>query len=572
MRTDVQAELSTNIATDGDGLQAGAQLGRYQILKRLSVGGMAEIFLARSMGPPGFQKVVVLKRILPQLANRAQIVEMFLDEARIAATLQHQNIVQTYAIDTADGGYFLAMEYLHGEDLRSILVQALKQGRRIPFHQVIHILISLTDGLDYAHRKLDFDGAPLQIVHRDVTPSNVIVTYDGNVKLLDFGIARAANRSNSTQSGTLKGKIAYMSPEQCRGLPLDRRSDIYSVGVLLWELSLGRRLYRGLSEFDTMKAIVDQKVIAPREYDPNYNEKLQRIVLKAVEKDPERRYQWAKEMQQDLEALARERGLYLSSSTLKSYMEELFGEKIEAWREAQAQGKTLDQHLEMVIGYEGELEEGLGEERGSPSLVPTRHLTPLKKRKFLLPSLGAAACALFLGVGFLRRPAPPVIEARATPAPALVPSSNPTISMSALPHKEVATVESAGVQDQLTKPERDPKPVKQERSDSRHQHHPHHHHESASPRVVAKPPGRTEVIQDSIAQGVVGKGKLVIASSPWCNVTVDGVDSGQTPISLTLKAGPHKVLLTNPEFKIRREATIVLQSDQIVRKKFDFVF
>ena len=188
---------------------------------------------------------MVIKRILPQLATKTDFVEMFLDEARIAATLQHPNVVQMYDVGVVDGNYFIAMEYLHGEDVRSLQRTLHRQDKRLPLEHALNIVIGVASGLHYAHEKVGFDGKPLEIVHRDVTPQNVIVTYDGAVKLLDFGIAKASNRFGETRFGTLKGKVPYMSPEQCRGEPLDRRSDIFSLGIMLYELTLGKAALSG---------------------------------------------------------------------------------------------------------------------------------------------------------------------------------------------------------------------------------------------------------------------------------------------------------------------------------------
>ena len=195
---------------------------------------MAEIFLARIRKMTGFQKMVVIKRILPQLAQNTEFVEMFLDEARIAATLEHPSIVQTYDVGVLDENFFIAMEYLHGEDVRSVMRMLRNRNLKLPIEVALHIVISACAGLHYAHEKVGFDGHPLEIVHRDVSPQNIIVTYEGGVKLLDFGIAKASNRLRETRFGTLKGKVPYMSPEQCRGEPLDRRSDIFSLGIMLY--------------------------------------------------------------------------------------------------------------------------------------------------------------------------------------------------------------------------------------------------------------------------------------------------------------------------------------------------
>ncbi len=307
---------------------------------------MAEIYLAKVSGLQGFEKLVVVKRILPQLANDNQFIEMFLDEARVAATLQHPNIVQMYDIGAADDNYFISMEYVHGEDVRSIMRQLRKARRPLPLDQAINICIGVCAGLHYAHDKRGFDGTPLNIVHRDINPQNVIVTYDGGVKILDFGIAKASNRLNTeTRHGTLKGKIPYMSPEQCQGRPLDRRSDVYAIGIMLYELTTGTRLYRGDSDFEVMKQIVEHPVIPPSSRKQPYPLELEQIVLRALQKDYEPkpdalpydyRYQSAQELQADLESFVRQERLVVSNIALSAFMHDLFGERIDAWRQASA--------------------------------------------------------------------------------------------------------------------------------------------------------------------------------------------------------------------------------------------
>ena len=320
-------------------------LGKYQLLKRIAAGGMAEIFVAKVTGISGFEKIVVVKRILPQLATNREFIQMFLDEARIAATLHHPNIVQMYDIGAVDGNYFISMEYLHGEDVRTLMKALRQQGDGLPLEHALSIVIGLSAGLHYAHEKVGFDGKHLGIVHRDVTPQNVFITYDGSIKIVDFGIAKASNRLNETRFGTLKGKIPYMSPEQCRSDPLDRRSDVYAIGIMLYELTTGYRLYKGNSEFDIMKKIVEGEVAPPTTLRPSYPKELERIVMKVLAKDKADRYQSGQELQADLEAFVRESRLGMSPIALSSFMHKVFGKKIESWREAQAAGKDLAAHL-----------------------------------------------------------------------------------------------------------------------------------------------------------------------------------------------------------------------------------
>src|SRR5690349_1812218 len=205
-----------------------SRLGRYVVLKHLASGGMADVLLGRTEGIEGFERHVVLKRIKPEHAKDSRFIRMFLDEARVAAGLHHQHIVQVYDIGEAEGEYFIAMEYIHGEDVRTILSNASKTRAHVPLGYAVAIVSAAAAGLHYAHERRGSDKRPLGIVHRDISPSNILVGYDGSIKILDFGIAKASMRQE-TRWGTLKGKVSYMSPEQCRGVEVDRRSDVYSL-------------------------------------------------------------------------------------------------------------------------------------------------------------------------------------------------------------------------------------------------------------------------------------------------------------------------------------------------------
>jgi len=336
----------------GDDVVVGQTIGKYEVLQRLAAGGMAEIFLARMIGVLGFDKLVVIKRILPHLASRNDFIQMFLDEARIATTLNHANIVATHEVGVHGKSYFMVMEYLPGEDVRGIVRRiGRSDGARLPLEHALNIAVAVAAGLHYAHEKRDRDGKPLDIVHRDVTPQNVIVTWDGAVKLLDFGIAKASNRINETRSGSFKGKVPYMSPEQCRGEPLDRRSDIFSLGILMHEMTLCRRLFRGETDFQILKQIAEGPIPRPRDIDANYDARLEAIVMRALERDPARRFGTARELQQALEELAHDMRLRLSPLSLADYMQALFADKIGAWQEASADGDVakLEKHLLTVM-------------------------------------------------------------------------------------------------------------------------------------------------------------------------------------------------------------------------------
>jgi len=225
-----------------DPRSAAIRLGEYRIVRSLACGGMAEVSLALTSGPQGFEKLVVLKKILPHLAAKPRYVRLFLDEAKLAASLDHPNIAQVHAIGQVDGAYCIAMEYVHGSDLKRVVARVAASGRPFPIDQAVRIVREVAAALHHAHERCGPDGTPLRIVHRDVSPSNIQISYDGAVKLIDFGVAKSEVSSIRTQTGTLKGKAGYMAPEQVQCGPVDRRTDVYALGIVLWELLSGRQL------------------------------------------------------------------------------------------------------------------------------------------------------------------------------------------------------------------------------------------------------------------------------------------------------------------------------------------
>jgi serine/threonine protein kinase/streptogramin lyase len=301
----------------------GAQVGRYHILRRLARGGMAELFLARATGIENFEKLVVLKRILPEHAGQGRLVRLFLDEARLAATLHHNNIAQVFDIGKVGSTFFFAMEYVEGADVQRIWQVSADAGEPVPLAQALAIAIGTASGLHHAHELTDSSGRPRGIIHRDVSPSNVLVGHDGSVKLVDFGIARMNQDRDRTEPGVLRGKLAYMSPEQLRGEPLDRRSDIYSLGVLLFELTTGTQLFPGGREQVRTGCADDPPAPRPARPGSGYPAALERVVRRALDHDRDARQASARELQLELEAVARAQAFDLSATSLSLYLSRL---------------------------------------------------------------------------------------------------------------------------------------------------------------------------------------------------------------------------------------------------------
>ncbi len=302
--------------------------GKYLLLDRVNVGGMAEVFKAKAFGVEGFERLVAVKRILPSIAEDAEFIEMFIDEAKIAVQLTHANIAQIFDLGRVGESYFIALEYVHGKDLRTIFDRARKRGEPLPVPMACFNIMKVCEGLAYAHDKKDASGRELNLVHRDVSPQNVLISYDGEVKLIDFGIAKAAGKASKTQAGILKGKFGYMSPEQVRGLPLDRRSDVFAVGIVLYELLTGERLFVGETDFSTLEKVRNVEIMPPSTYNRRIPDELEQIVLKALSKDVDDRYQTAMDLHDDLQSFMYTSGNFFARKDLAAYMRKTFAEEI----------------------------------------------------------------------------------------------------------------------------------------------------------------------------------------------------------------------------------------------------
>jgi serine/threonine protein kinase len=282
--------------------------GPYQLIDRIAVGGMAEVFKAKRSGVEGFEKIVALKRILPHLSENKEFLDMFVDEAKMVAGLTHPNIVQIFDLGRIESSYYIAMEYVHGRDLRTTIRRARDKGLRMPLDLSLRVVSQVCAALEYAHRKKDARGRPMQIVHRDVSPQNILVTFEGNLKLADFGIAKAATKASTTDRGALRGKLLYMSPEQAWGRTIDRRSDVFSLGIVLYEMITEQKPFMGTGSEMTILEMVRKCVITPpREVNPRVPEALDRVIMKALARNPDERYQDAGQMQRGIEKILRER-------------------------------------------------------------------------------------------------------------------------------------------------------------------------------------------------------------------------------------------------------------------------
>ncbi|HET9185067.1 MAG TPA: protein kinase, partial [Solirubrobacterales bacterium] len=297
------------------------RFGQYTLLEKIAAGGMAEVWKARMRGVEGFQKTVAIKKILPHMTDNSEFIGMFIDEAKLAAQLSHPNIVHIYDLGKIGRDYYIAMEYVEGKDLRSILNAARRKGRPLPLSLALLIASRLASALDYAHRKRDFEGEDLALVHRDVSPQNVLITSEGDVKLCDFGIAKAVSKAGQTQMGALKGKLQYMSPEQAWGRAVDSRSDIFSLGAVLFEMITGERLFSGDTEMSVLEAVRQGQIRTPRDVDPSVPPAVDEIVARALAYEVGNRFQSAGEMMQRIEAVLHETPPSPGPSDLAAFLE-----------------------------------------------------------------------------------------------------------------------------------------------------------------------------------------------------------------------------------------------------------
>jgi serine/threonine-protein kinase len=286
---------------------------RYRVLNRIAAGGMAEVFRAESAGVEGFKKTVAIKRVLPHLAEKKQFIGMFLDEARLSAHLSHSNCVQVFDIGVGDNTFFIVMEYVDGADLKALIEHQRKQNRPFPLQEACLICLKICEGLAYAHEAKDSKGRELHIVHRDMSPPNVLITRHGEVKIVDFGLAKANSQLEKSEPGIIKGKFGYLSPEAAYGRSVDHRTDVFAVGIILWEMLAGRRLFLGETDLETVRQVQAANVPPITQFNPFCNRDVEAVLAKVLAREPEQRYQSARDLGRDLSELMYRSGRAASS-------------------------------------------------------------------------------------------------------------------------------------------------------------------------------------------------------------------------------------------------------------------
>lgn len=337
------------------------QQQRYKVLEKIASGGMAEVFRAESAGLEGFKKTVAIKRVLPHLSEKKQFIGMFLDEARLSAHLSHSNCVQVFDIGVGDNTYFIVMEYVDGSDLKGLIEYRRKLAQPFPIEEACLVCVRICEGLSYAHELTDSRGESMHIVHRDMSPPNVLLTRHGEVKIVDFGLAKANSQLEKSEPGIIKGKFSYLSPEAALGNPVDARTDIFAVGIILWELLAGRRLFLGESDLETVRLVQQARIPSVRQYNPRVPAELDATLMKALAGDPKQRYQTARELGRDLNRILFHLSRDVSSFDLAQLVLPIWRERSDKKRRSQVDrgsiiGTLINEALFEFISLEEEAE------------------------------------------------------------------------------------------------------------------------------------------------------------------------------------------------------------------------
>ena len=574
-------------------------LGKYHLLDRIAMGGMAEIFRAKAKGAEGFEKLVAVKRILPQMVDDQEFVDMFIDEAKTVAQLSHANICQIFEFGQEAGTYFIALELVEGRDLKQVMLTRRRQGQPIPLPIVLAIISKTCEALEYAHNCKTPEGEPMNIVHRDVSPQNVLISYLGSVKLIDFGIAKAMGRLTKTSAGNIKGKFAYMSPEQVSAHPIDHRSDIFACGTVLWEALTNKRLFKAENEIVTMQMVRKAEITPPSEVNPDLPKGIDPIVLKSLARDPEERYQNTGDLLDDLERFAAGSDNVCTSRQLASWMQEVFAEEYKKSRSRKDSNEEV-----LLLGQANRKEDSVSNVQAQ---VPTSEAGAgiarevSQQRSMVDPNLpwheqshsgisspsitgpgtgsysgsypGAELSASYSVARRRRKSSKTPLYFGIVLAAVLIGSATaffltrpPKETKKPTPDKAKVVAVTRASTPKATTPKAEPPPGPGAEVKPAGEGHTAAAKTEPPARTEPKtePPAKTEPKTEppaKVAAPVSTKGKLIISTKPWAKVWIDGTETGRnTPIPATkpiiLSPGKHWVTLLAKGKKFSYAVTI----------------
>ncbi|MDO8520386.1 MAG: serine/threonine-protein kinase [Deltaproteobacteria bacterium] len=491
------------------------QLGRYLLVERIASGGMADVYRGKLLGVEGFEKDVAIKKILPHWVENQEFIDMLVDEAKVLLHLTHANIVQVYELNKEGNTYYIVMEYVDGIDLRKVTGKLAKTERLFPIALVAYVGRQIAAGLEFAHERTDRHSKPLGIVHRDVSPQNILLSADGEVKITDFGIAKVLGKTTETVTGTLKGKFAYMSPEQAMGEAVDHRTDIFALGIILYELATGTRCFKGTNDMETLESVKKADVAFPEQTLTRIPGSVKKIILKALRKKREERYQSASELRRDLAAVESALALSVSGSDLKAFLYDLFPERFSHRREREEDLSAKTRlHLKTQVGRpKTKILVG----GASPDLPQTvlDGLSRIKKRKVKIAWGGAGAMVIvalvWWGSGFLKK------------------SDDEPKTVTFVPIKEEV---------KMPEPVEIPKPVP-----------------IVEPIVAPPPPQKSGAT-----------GGLSVSARPWGRVTLPGVfNAVETPMTRQVPEGDYVMKVSYPPDNKSVTAEVTIKPGNTVR-------
>lgn len=570
-------------ATGGSTWEPGTTVGRYSLLTIIATGGMAEIWLARQSGLQGFEKLVVIKRMTNGLEKDPDSVQMFLSEARLAAQLSHPHVVQIYELGEHFNSLYIVMEYLDGEDLASIRRTGQKNGLPLMDQYAAKLVAMASEGLHYAHTKEGIDGRPLHLVHRDVSPQNLIATFSGNLKVVDFGIAKAA--SETTNSGKLKGKLAYMSPEQARGEGIDARSDVFSLGIVLFELVTRTRLLPRMGDVETLTFLAGQELLPrPSERRPDVDPGLEAIVLRALDRKRENRFQSARELQEALEGWIRQSGKSVSSGDIADYLRTLFAKRIAERQQFIETAMRTDLSPSSVKQLADLAERSSRSSSNLSSRALSTGSRPPQRSKKLLAAIGVMIAVVSgIAVTVFARPRtveavaptdtvvrPPVVAEVLKPTVLIIDSNPPgaTLMLDGVAKGFSPMVEEVSTGQHLIEARLEGYQLHSRTIDV----------ESAGDRLrielalvplPAPVPVKPVVVAPVQTPAPAAKnGRLSLKTSPWTQVFLGKKKLGDTPlIGTSLPAGKHTLRLISPETNQETSIEVEIKANETTVKK-----